>query len=149
LATFSTRLRHIVTRADWAALLTPSYAAATSVEEELALERLQQALADASLVEALHAGLEAALNVRREEAKAPTTDDALLDRFAKAVQKRRGRVRAAPSSPEVSAVFVRVDLELGLAPGALGDTLASPKGAKLLEAGFRALGAHVAGELLR
>ena len=144
--TFSTRLRHIVTRADWAALLTSTYAAATSVDDDLALERLQQALGDAELVAALQAGLEVALSARRDPAK---PEDDLLDRFARAVQKRRARVRAAAATPELSAVLVRIDLELGLAPGAMGDMLATEKGARLFEAGLTALGHHVAAELLR
>lgn len=144
MASFATRLRHIVTRADWAALLTSTYAAATSIEDDLALERLQQALGDPELFEALQSGLEGALLTRSSK-----PDDALLDRFARAVQKRRGRVRAAPSTPELAAVFVRVDLALGLAPEALRAMLSSEKGVRLYEAGLRALGVHVVAELLK
>ncbi|MHB8417794.1 MAG: hypothetical protein ACYDCL_06945 [Myxococcales bacterium] len=134
-----------MTRADWAALLVSTYAAAHSLDEDLALERLEQAVRDDQLVDGLTEALELALL----EARGKTPEGPLLDRFAKALQKRRHRVRAAPSTPEISAALVRIDLTLGLAPAGLRDTLESEKGAGLLAAGLRALGAHLVREILK
>jgi hypothetical protein len=143
---FSRRLPHVLTRADLARALTATYAAALSVDEEEAHERLARALERPALAEDLYRGVSAAL----EKAQGPrTTPDALMDKLSTGVQARRARVKAAPSSAAVSAVLVRVNLELGLAPEPMRDTLASDRGRAMLDEGLRALGAHLVKELLR
>ena len=78
-----------------------------------------------------------------------TSADKFLDRISGALEKRSGRVRPAPSTPAVAAVLVRLNLELGLAPEPMRATLASPRGAAVLEKGLGDLGAHLVKELLR
>jgi hypothetical protein len=65
------------------------------------------------------------------------------------VVARRARAKAAESTAAVSAVLVRLDLEIGLAPEPMRATLATPKARALLDAGLRELGAHIVKELLR
>jgi hypothetical protein len=52
-------------------------------------------------------------------------------------------------TPALSAVLVRVNLELGLAPEPMRGTLATAQGRALLDAGLRALGAHLVRQLSR
>jgi hypothetical protein len=143
---FSRRLPHVLTRADLATLITPTYAQALSVEEEEAGDRMARALGREAVADELYQAVSQAL----QEAKGPrTTEDALVDKLSVAVQARRSRVRAAPSTPALSAVLVRVNLEIGLAPESMRATLATEKGRVLLQEGLRALGAHLVKELLR
>jgi hypothetical protein len=143
---FSRRLPHVVTRADLVTMLVPTYAAARGVDDEEAADRLGQALAVHGVADELYAALSAALR----DAKGPRTDaDALLDRLSSAVQVRRGRTRAAPDSPALAAVMVRLDLEIGIAPEPMRETLASPRGRAVLEGGMAELGRHLVKELLR
>lgn len=144
--TFSKRLPHVVTRADLAWLLAPSYAGALAVDEEEAHERLTRALAQPALAEELYRGLSLGLAA----AQGPrATEDAVMDKVSARVQRRRSRARAAPATAALSAVMVRINLEIGLAPESMRDTLASEKGRAMLDAGLRELGAHLAKELLR
>jgi hypothetical protein len=143
---FSRRLPHVVTRADLAALLVPTYAAARGVDDEEALERLSQALAAPGaaddLYEALSSGLRAARGPR-------TTEDGLMDRLSAGLAARRSRVRSAPDSPALAAVLIRLDLEIGVAAEQMRATLASPAGRAALERGLAELGGHLVKELLK
>ncbi len=143
---FSRRLPHVLTRADLAVLLAPTYAKGLSVDEEEALERVTRALERPAVADDLYRGISEAL----QQAKGPrTSEDDLVDRLAKGVQARRARAKAAPSTPALSAVLVRINLEIGLAPEQLRATLESEKGRALLEEGLRALGSHLVRDLLR
>jgi hypothetical protein len=144
--TSSRRLPHVVTRADLATAIAPTYAEALSVDEEEAHERLVRALERPEVLADVYRGLAGALDAARGPR---TTEDALLDKLSKGVQARRGRVKAAPPSPGLSAVLVRVNLELGLAPEQMRATLESEKGRALLEGGLLALGKHLVHELVR
>ncbi|HSN89978.1 MAG TPA: hypothetical protein VLS93_02020 [Anaeromyxobacteraceae bacterium] len=146
MAHFSRRLPHVLTRADLVLMLAPTYAKARGVDEEEAGERLARALSAPAALDELYEGISAAL----AEAKGPrTSEDAMVDRISGAVAARRARARAAEATPAVSAVLVRLDLEVGLAPETMRATLASPRGRALLDEGFRAVGAHLVKELLR
>lgn len=143
---FSRRLPHVVTARDLAALLAPTYAAARGVDEEEAAERLARALAVPAALDDLYRGLSAAL----ADAKGPrTTEDALVDRLSAGVVARRGRAKPAAATPAVSAVLVRLDLELGLAADAMRETLATPRARALLDEGLREVGAHLVKHLLK
>jgi hypothetical protein len=140
------RLPAIVTRADLAWLLTPTYAAAMSVDDEEAHERLERALARPEVVDDLLWGLSEAL----EAARGPRTAvDALLDKLSAGLHARRGKVTAAGGDPLVSAVMVRINLELGLASETLRATLRTEQGGAMLDAGLRKLGDHLVRELVR
>ncbi len=140
------RLAHIVTRADWATLLTAIYADAQSVDDDEAHDRLTRALASNELLDELYTGLFVAVSAKQGPR---TTEDALLDKLSGAIQKRRGRVKATNVSPSLAAALVRIDLEIGVAPDAMRDALLGPKGAPLLAAGFKELSNHLANELLK
>lgn len=143
---FSPRLPHVVTRADLTRILLETYVDAMAVEDEEALDRLSRALARPELLEALYRGLTVALDAARGER---TSEDQLMDRLGKGVQRRRSRVKAAPSHPAIAAVLVRINLELGLAPEPMRATLQTEKGRALLEDGLARLGKHVVAELLK
>jgi hypothetical protein len=143
---FSRRLPAVLTRKDLAALLAPTYAAARDVDLEEALERLERALAAPAALDDVYRGISAALR----DAQGPRTDeDALMDRLSAGVQVRRHRAKPAAGTPAISAALVRLDLESGIAPESMRDTLAAGRGRALLEEGMRALGAHLVKELLR
>lgn len=143
---FSRRLPHVVTRADLVAALTPTYAAARGLDDEEAAERLGQALAIRGVLDDLYAALTTGLR----DLQGPRTDeDALLDKLSAGVQARRARVRAAPDTPGVSAVLIRLDLEIGVAPEQMRATLSTPRGKAVLEEGMAALGRHLVKELLK
>jgi hypothetical protein len=142
----SRRLPHVLPRVELARLLAPTYAESLSVDEEEAQERLERALAHPDLLAGVHRGVAVAL----EAARGPRTDaDAQLDKLSKGLQARRGRAKAVPSSPGVSAVMVWVNLAIGLAPESMRGTLAGGKGAAMLEEGLREVGASLVRELLR
>ena len=143
---FSRRLPHVVTRADLVTLLVPTYAAARGVDDEEAASRLAEALGKPGLADELLGGLSAGLR----QAQGPrTTEDALVDKLSAGVQARRGKVRAAPDTPGLAAVLVRIDLELGIAAEQMRATLATPRGRAALEDGLATLGRHLVKELLK
>jgi hypothetical protein len=143
---FSRRLPHVVTLPDLAILLTPTYAEAMSVEDEEAHERLVRALARTRVADDLYQGISEAL-VAVQGAR--TDEDALMDKLSKGIQKRRSRVKSAPNSPGLSAVLVRINLEIGLAPEQMRGTLGTEKGLAVLAVGLRELGNHLVRELLK
>jgi hypothetical protein len=140
------RLPAIVTRAELAWLLTPTYAAAMSVEDEEAHDRLSRALQRPELVEDLLWGLSEALEEKRG---ARTGVDALLDKFSAALQVRRGKVTAAPGDGPVAAVLVRINLEIGMASETLRAMLQTDKGRTMLDTGLKKLGAHLVRDLMK
>ena len=109
---FSKRLPHVLTRKDLVILLTPTYATALRVDEEIAEDRIARALESPNLLDEIYSGLSEALG----EQKGPrTTEDALIDKLSAGVEKRRARVKPASVTPAISAVLVRIDLEAGIA----------------------------------
>lgn len=143
---FSPRVPHLFPKKALARLVAPTYAAGLNVDEEEAHERLERAVEVPGVVDDLLRGISAALTEKR----GPRTDpDQLLDKLSAGIAKRGGNVRAAPSTPGIAAVLVRVNLEIGLAPETMRATLASPRGAAALEEGLAALGAHIVKELMR
>jgi hypothetical protein len=146
MAYFSKRLPHVLTRNELALLLAPTYAAARGVDHEEATERLARALSSPAALDDVYRGLSAALAAAKGSR---TGEDALMDKLSAGVQARRKYAKAAEGTPAISAALVRLDLEIGLAPESMRDTLASPRGAALLDEGLRALGAHVVKDLLK
>jgi hypothetical protein len=143
------RLPHVLTRADLVGLLTSTYAPASGVDEDLARERLDQALSSPSagpLLQDLYEAIGEELATERGPRQA---EDDQIDRIAKNIPKRLRRPRPAPESAALSAVLVQVDLALGLAPERMQAMLESEKGRALLSQGIRQLAAHLVRELLR
>jgi hypothetical protein len=146
MALFSRRLPHVITRKDLARVIAPTYAKAASVDADEALERMERALANDRIADELYAGLSAAMAERKGSR---TTEDELVDKLSEGVQKRRGRVKAAPLTPAVSAALVMINLELGYAPEMMRNALTTEKGRALLEEGLRELGAHLMTSLVK
>jgi hypothetical protein len=146
MALISRRLLHVVTLADLATILTPTYAEAMSVEDEEGHDRLVRALARTRVADDLYGCLSDALEAVQGER---TSEDALMDKLSKGVQKRRARVKAAPATPALSAVLVRINLEIGLAPEQMRATLDTEKGRAAFAAGLKELGTHLVKELLK
>lgn len=143
---FSRRLLHVLTLSDLATILTPTYAEAMSVEDEEAHERLVRALGRTRVADDVYDGISAALEGIQG---ARTSEDALMDKLSRGVQKRRAKVKAATGTPALAAVLVRINLEIGLAPEQMRATLETEKGRAVLAAGLGELGAHVVKELLK
>ncbi len=141
------RLPHVLTRADLVGLLDTTYAPASGVDEELARERLEQALAaPGPFLEDLYAAIGEALAAELGPRQTP---DEQLDRMGKNIPKRKRNPKPAPESPGISAVLVQVDLAIGLAPERMHAMLESEKGRALLAQGMRELARHLVKELLR
>jgi hypothetical protein len=141
------RLPHVLTRADLAGLLASSYARSSSVDEELARERLEQALAaPGPLLGDLYEAIATAMAAERGPRQ---TEDEQLDRMGKHIPRRLRRPRPAPESASIAAIFVQVDLALGLAPERMQAMLDSEKGRSLRTQGLAELAAHLTSELLR
>jgi len=143
---FSRRLPHVLTRADLALAVAPTYAAALGVDEEEARERIGRALEQPEVAEDLYRGVSAGL---RDVQGPRTSEDALVDKLSQGVQKRRARVRAAEATPALSAVMVRMNLAIGMAPEQMRAPLSTDKGRQLLEDGLHSLGRHLVKELLK
>ncbi len=142
---FSPRLPHLLTRADLAQLLTPTYTAANGVDDDEALERMQKAMARPVLVEELYQSLSTALVAARGE----RTEDQVMDKLSKGVQKRLGKMKPAPATQALLALMVRFNVEIGHAPEPLRATLETEKGRALLRVGFREVGEFLAQQLLK
>ena len=142
----SERLVHVVSRADLATMLTPTYAAATDVDDEEAYDRVSQALEDPRVLDELYRNLSDALVAKAGPSQEP---DALMDKLAKRVALRKGRMKAAPTAGPISAAVVRINLVLGLAPDSMRTVMESDKGKATLAQGLRALATHLVQELLR
>jgi hypothetical protein len=140
------RLPHVITRTDWTYLLAPTYAAAQSVDEEIALERLQRAVQNEQILNELYDGLAAGMASLRG---ARTTEDEQIDKLSAGIGKRRGKVKAMQQTPGLSAVLVSIDVQIGHAPEMMRDALANPKGAALLKSGLTAFGAFLFKELVK
>jgi hypothetical protein len=143
---FNKRLPHVLTRADWAHLLAKTYAAAQSIDEDIALERLERAVHGEALLKLFYSGLGAAL-LKAKGAR--TTEDAFIDKLSVGVENRRSKIHALKSSPAVAAALVRIDLEIGHAPEMMREALANPKGAALMTQGFEEIGAFILKELVK
>jgi hypothetical protein len=142
---FSRRLTHVLTHADLAALLAPTYAEAVDVDLDEALERMTRALASPGIADDLYQCVSAALSA----AQGSRSENELMDKLGRSVPKRRGRIKAATSTMALTAVMVRINIELGLAPEQLRATLEGEKGQALLRDGLAALGEHLVRDLLR
>jgi len=96
------------------------------------------------------AGIHEALTSALEDSRGPRTDpDAQVDKISKRLQKRRARVKAAPATPAVSAVMVWLNLAIGMAPESMRDTLATGKGAAMLETGLKEVATSLLYDLSR
>lgn len=142
---FSRRLPHVLTRADLAYLLLPTYEREANVGEELAHERLTRALNKQGLADKIYEAVSTAL----VSVQGTRGEDTLMNAMSKAVPKRRANIKAAPSTPALSAVTVWINVEIGVAPEELRAALESGKGLKLLEQGFRGLGKFLVEQLVR
>lgn len=140
------RLPHVLTVRDLVTILVPTYSEALSVDEDEARDRLSRALAIPALAAEAYDAIAAALHDARG---VRTSQDAVVDKLSAGVQARRGRAKAAPSTPAISAVLVRVNLEIGAAPEQMRQTLATEKGRAMLDAGWKALATHLVKDLLR
>jgi len=141
---FSPRVPHLFPKKTLARIVAPTYAAGMNVDEEEAHDRLVQALEAPGLVADLQRGISAALEAKQGPR---TTADRVLDKLSKGVEKHGGHVRPAEATAAISAVLVRINLEIGLAPEPMRATLATGRGAAALEHGLAALGAHLVKEL--
>jgi hypothetical protein len=141
---FFSRLPHVLTTADLVDLLTPTYARENGVSDELAHERMAQVLKSAGFTNRIYEAISSALAATQES----RTQDAVVDALSKAVPKHRNKMPPAASSSGLSAVTVSLNIEIGLAPLNLRQTLESERGRELLDQGFAALGKHLVRELV-
>jgi hypothetical protein len=142
---FSRRLPHVLTRPDLAQLLTPTYAEAVGVDEDEALERMQAAVERQAIVDDLYVSVSSALAA----VQGTRSEDEIMNKLSQGVQKRLGRMKPAPVTMALSALMVRVNIELGHAPESLRATLETDKGRALLATGLKEIGEFLVGATLR
>jgi hypothetical protein len=143
---FSPRLPHVLTRNDLAQAMLETYTGAMNVDDEEALERIARAIEQPDVLADLYQALSASLLAVQGAQQSP---DAVIDRLRRGVQKRRGRVKAAPDHPAIAAVLVWMNLAAGIAPEKMREPLATEKGKTLLKDGLARLGTHLVAELLK
>jgi hypothetical protein len=134
------RFSHLVTRSVAVAKLTPTAAASSGVDDEVAEERLQRGLKGALHEELLAACWQHLAKGRQEEE--------VLDSVA-AVLKKRGEKpgKVVPSTQGWNAFLVLVDVRGGTATGAAQKLLESEPGKKMADAGLVEVGKFLASEL--
>ena len=145
MSVLSTRLPHIVTRADMITLLTTTYGVAQAVEDDEARERLTRALADRTLMNDLLASIEEALATY---VKPDTDTNALLDKFSKRVATRGPRMKDADGT-KAAALIVRINMLLGLVPETTRLAMESEKGRATERESRRAVAAFLVQQLLK
>ncbi len=142
---YPARLAHLATRAVVVAKLSPSYAAAHSLDDEEARTRLQAALSS-SLLEDLLASTWSALVAGTKR----LSEDGLLEKVAKSLQDRPLRPgRTVEATPGWSAFLVLADLSAGTASESARRLMESDAGRARASAGLAEVGAYLARELTR
>ena len=142
---FPPRLSHLATRAVVVAKLVPTFAAAHTIDEEEAAQRLDAALKGRLLGDLLEATWTALLGSTKR------LDEAgLLEKVATTLRDRPQRPgRLAELTPGWSAFLVLADLEAGTASEAVRRVLATDEGRKRALAGLAEVGRYLAAELSR
>jgi hypothetical protein len=142
------RFLGLVTRSVLVEMLVSTYAAAKDVDPNDAYGRLDVALRELRLIEGLQQGIwHAAI-----EQKPNLDDSPLVDMLSKRLSKAK---RFKPYKPKradagaFAAFMVLVDSAAGYSSGDAKDLLQSEQGEKLLQSGFKLVGAHLASEMLR
>jgi hypothetical protein len=143
---FSPRLPHVLTADKLAQALLETYASAMKVDDDEALDRLRDALEQPDLLADLYRSLSAALAAAQGTQMSP---DEVIDKLRNGIQKRKGRVKAAPDHPAIAAVLVWINLAAGVVPEKMREALGSEKGRRLLEDGVKLLGTHLVANLLK
>ena len=142
---FPPRLSHLATRAVVVAKLVPTFAAAHSIDEEEAAQRLDAALKGRLLGDLLEATWAALLGSTKR-----LDESGLLEKVATTLRDRPQRPgRLAALTPGWSAFLVLADLEAGTASEAVRRVLATDEGRKRALAGLAEVGRYLAAELSR
>lgn len=139
------RLSHLATRAVLVAKLRPSFAAAHTLSDEEAAERLGQALSGPFWAELLSAAWS-----EMKVLKPRLSEGELLDRVAQTLAQRPLRPgRKVALNAAWSAFFVLADLRANVVSDAARRVMESAQGSKMAQAGLTEAGRYLAGELLR
>jgi hypothetical protein len=148
MAQLPTRFLGIVTRTQLAEMLAQTYAAARNIDPNEAYTRLDVALKTLRLIEGVQQSTWSALR-----AKKPDLDpSALVELVAKKLEKPRRFKALKPKRADeggLAALTVLIDVGASVSSGEAWDLLETAEGEKLLHAGFRAIGEHLAAEMLR
>jgi len=137
------RFGHLATRPVVISKLVNTYAAAHSIEEDEAQERLERALSGNLHEELLAATWEALAGGTKR-----LTEEGLLEKVASTLKDRPlKRSKAAPVNPAWSAFLVLADLEAGTATEAARRALDNEQGRQMLKKGLMEAGKFLATEL--
>lgn len=139
------RLSHLATKPVVIAKLLPTYAAAHSLDDDEARDRLERALSPGLMQQLLESTWTALLagTKRLDEA-------ALLEKVAGSLADRPLRPgRVATTNPTWSAFLIVCDLEAGTASDNARKALETDQGRKMIAAGLAEAGKHLAAELTR
>jgi hypothetical protein len=142
------RFLGMMTKSVLAEMLAHTYATAKNIDPNEAYERLDVALKDLKVIEGIQQATWASVR-----AKKPSLDEAgILELLAKRLEKLKRfkafKPKRAESGP-LAAFTVLVDMSAGYSSGEARDLLYTEDGEKLLAAGFKLIGEHLAGEMLR
>jgi hypothetical protein len=142
------RFLGLVTRSVLAEMMASTYAESRNVEPNEAYERLDIGLKEVKLI----SGIQREIWAAAIALKPRLGDSELVDQMAKKVNKAK---RFQPLKPKraqsgsLAAVMVLIDMGAGFSTGEARDLLLSEEGEKLLSAGYKLIGAHLAAEMLR
>lgn len=138
----------LVTRNRLAEMLAPTYGAIRNVDLNESWQRLDDALRDLRLIEAVQAATWVALQELRPELE-PTT---LIAKAQKTLDKRKTwkpATRRRKDEGAWIALSVRIDEAAGLASSEALSLLDTDDGQDLLDRGLDLLGAHLASQMIR
>lgn len=142
------RFLGLVTKSVLAEMMASTYAETRNVEPNEAYERLIESLKDAKLISALQHGIWSAAVAMK-----PKLDDSeLVDQLAKKVNRAKRFQPLKPKRTEsgaLAAVMVLIDMGSGYSTGEARDLIHTEEGEKLVAAGCKLVGKHLAGEMLR
>jgi hypothetical protein len=138
----------LVTRTHLAEMLAQTYATSKNIDPNEAYTRLDTSLKQLRLIEGIQKATWSALETKKPD----LAPDALVELVAKKLERPKKFKAYKPKRSEegpLAALTILIDMGASFATGEAMDLLDSPEGEKLLREGFRAIGNHLAGEMLR
>jgi hypothetical protein len=132
----------LTTRIRLAEMLAPTYAGLRNVDLNEAYGRLEEAFALLRLIEGVQLGFWRALTDDSDQ-----DDASVVERVGKRMYKRQRYAAFKPKKKDegpIAALTILMDEGAGLSSGEAFDLLETEEGQRMLELGFRVIGAHLA-----
>jgi hypothetical protein len=129
-------------------MLAHTYAQARNIDPNEAYTRLDVALKNLRLIEGVQQAIWNALREKKQDLE----PNAVVDLVAKKLEKPRRFKAFKPKRADeggLAALTILIDVGASVSSGEAWDLLETAEGEKLLRAGFKGIGEHLATEMLR